>query len=243
MEAGRLHHLRTYNHFKRSKELNANRVSKKTIIFFKILHVLHFLDLGFIRFKSYKLKVFFKSISLFLCYTSCITVLYNVLSQEPDLQMRLWYGIYTFHHMFYVTYFATISEKRITFKKFYDELLSIDSRLMVVKSYRFEIKFFIINLIPLLYSIVLDIICTMSSGDYACFHPVYATIYYTYIASSVNLVLILNGFIFYLTYCRLVTYKNAFVEKKLDLYFSQHLYKSLVDLAENIKRTFDPVVR
>lgn len=220
---------------------NFNKLSNCAILFFKIMHVIFGLDLGFFKYKTVGQKLFSKVLSLCQCYAYCIIYITIVVNKQYNIHLSIWSTIFLIHYIAFVTSLA-LSRNKISFKMFCDKLLTFDSNMPVAKSYRFELKLCILLLFSLIIKPAASFMQQCLGNEKTCFDSNYVRIYSIVLSFGVDFITILNALIFHLIYCRLVNYTNVLSVKNIDLKAHQQLYKFLVDLAQDIKKTFDSAV-
>lgn len=220
-----------------SKQIHKTKYFMLMEIYYKLMHVFCFLDLGFFKNKFSKRRIFWKSVTIVELVMFCCVSYYGLDIQRVDISVQITYYYSIITYICYVLALILVNPNKTFYRLFFD-LESIDYMLRInSSSYNLEIKLLVCNLLQGSFRCLMFIIYTLSFGMGS------DTIILRYfILTCLNVVLITYTFLFYSINCRL----NAlmFIIKPATSNFTslQLIYKAIVELTLKYKNAFDPLV-
>lgn len=207
--------------------------------FYKIIQLTICLDFGFYEHKSWEKRVFLKLFTIIQCFFMCFVCLF-CLHHRNSVVLIAWVSFYLFHYFLNALILVLFNPDK-TFYKLHQDLESIDVMLRADNaSYSLEKKILCVILVDFGLRAVLAVCyCVMSD---LCLKPIISAVIYMAVFYSLDLVHITCGFVYYSVYCRLKSLKSVLMIANLDYPSLQFTYKSIVELIEMYKSTFDPLV-
>lgn len=216
------------------------KLSKLLIYLFRIYQIIFSVDLGFFEFKSLKIKFLWRFIAIsqsFALGTFCLLSLFVTFNANAT---AIWYIAYMSQYFISVSIMHLIS-KDVTFYKFLNSLLDIDTQLNFQYFNRISIKM----LVAIIFSITSTI---LSIFIYRCIYPEnffsYWIIQFIHMFPTFTLdsIYIFYFFIFYSVNCRLVALTTVLNKKFTNIVPCYILYKSIIENTLKVKSCFDIVV-
>lgn len=208
---------------------------------FVMFHIVFALDFGFIKFKSRKINALIKLVSF--AQSTALFLLITTSFFHPNHR-----GIHTYTAFFldvlvYYVFTFTLMVAKNKFRDYQMELNSFDAEIKIVSTtYRIENKIIISFIILVLYRIVMLLLYVNFSHAYTKLPMYIQSIYYYFTLVGFDSVLIVYTFVFYSGYQRLKNFTCFVKNDGADVTSCQYLYKSLTDMIERVKKSFDVVV-
>lgn len=202
---------------------------------FLLYHVVFALDFGFIKFKSPRTKKLFKLLT-FCQSTACILAFfYGYLHEDTDSR-HAWFYLDTV--IFYICTIIVLLMKD-TYYDFQLDLHSFDAEIQVDSdSYKSHYVLFFCCLSQWILRCSITIVISKMNMS---FSPVFQW-GHTAAMYGFNSVLVIYAFLFVSVYCRMKKFTSYVQNQDTDVVSCHYLYKSIVDIAERAKKTFDLVV-
>lgn len=208
----------------------------KTI--FITIHIIFSLDFGFMRYRSFKLKVLLKSIFLLQSLMLSVTCFYLSLL-SLDFSVVVWNALFLTEYCIVVVYLTFRSSQK-TFYKLQKDLLSIDSQLGVDKgSYNMEPKVLFYILFSIIYKSIVTTIYCFYTKVRACVQPFPVQMLIMLPIFGINIFIVISFFYLYSVYCRLQNVTIFVLKCRRNVKAYQLIYQSLINSVENVKQTID----
>lgn len=221
------------------RKKNHRNITKYISIVFKLQHVVFSLDFGFFQFKSFKIKIIVKLLSLFQCF--CYTYVYLSEVFTSNIRLRVfWYVNALIHYVVFVVLLLCIKSDS-TFCNLLHDLDKIDRDLKIdPESYNLDVKIVMVVFINIFFRLALTL--TFCAGAGVCVLSLFNRLLLTFLHASVDFVLITYTFVYYVIYCRLRKLLSILEIGNRNIVFLQHIYKALHDVADKYKDAFDLIV-
>lgn len=216
-------------------------IALKCLIFvYKTLHILFGLDLGFMKFKSCRVKIAPKIVAVIQCIFHCIFAGKHLFRTDMPIFFGIRFSFFLLHY-FMCALMLTFIKYDSTFCNLFHDLRTIDLGLKVNHaSYNLEVKLMLSMFTCLLFKISLGVnycmyftFCAITSWN---------SVLFVLALFASDVILITCAFMFYAINSRLKKLVSLLKAENSDFLSTQYLYKSIVDIAERHKVAFDPVV-
>lgn len=235
--------------------LTTDRISKRNKVFaynvpevtlpttlkvlFKLIQFTLSLDFGVYKYKTFKMKCVAKVLTLAGCLAASAACVSLIISNIFENQ--LFFGWYTlFVCQYTIVIFMFTFNNGMTFIDYKMMLLRFDAKYQIDSNvYHFNIKIVLVVVISVTSRLFLcAVYCIYSTEN--CIKPWYnQLLFFPWL--SLDIVLIMNMFLFYATYCRLAKFPSLFENPK-NVVPLRNSYKLIVDSLEKTKKSFDAVV-
>lgn len=220
------------------KPKSESKVISKTLkIAFALVLVLFSLNLGFIR--SPKILIVVKLwcsiqsllVSFVFFFTFCLSL--------DDISLAAWYCMYLIEYCALV--FGLFLNNKTTFYDFCEDLFCIDAEIGIEDSLKLEsiIVPWISSCIA--YRSLLSVVYCTRLKTY-CIGDAYMSTIFGIPLLCGDVFLIIAFAIYYSLFYRLRAFTNFVANHNSDIVAAQYLYKSIADIAENIKCAYNPLV-
>lgn len=212
---------------------------KIVIVFFKIHHILFGIDFGFFMFRSNKIKVIAKCLSIAQCLMYCFSCLRSIF--YPNVHKRFfWYTIVIVRYVCSVA-FLSLSKRDATFCNLFHDLEIVDQGLNVDPgSLNLDVKIVLAAIISISYRLTVGYAYCVVTGS--CVLSIYNKLLLMFILESADFVLIAYTFVFYTIYCRLRKLLSVLETSNCDIVSLHRIYKALMDVTDKQKSAFDLIV-
>lgn len=219
-----------------SKKLLKSKYFTLIEIYYKFLHIFLCLDFGFFEYKSNNRRYFWKSITViqFLIVYGILRV-FDII---PKLFFHIWGHLHFLIYYFLTVFILVLINPNKTFSKFFSDLESIDLMLRtVISSYNLEIQICFISICNYGFRVLVNLIYWIWLDKF--FAPAF---FCTLYESFLHTVLISYSVVFYSMNLRLKALGSMLKSNDSDINSLKYIYKTIVELTEKHKTTFDPLV-
>lgn len=196
-------------------------------ITFLILHFVCFLDYGFIKYKSYKLKLTIKLLSFLFYVCLSLVCMYCFYLSES-----LWFSSFWIRYTLFILILFCSSSRR-SFYKLQKDLLLIDVAMGVdSSSTNIEIVILLSIIGSVGYSIIIHLVYMFftkveSSTSVLIMYMIYSII--------IDFPVLVSFFSFYSVYYRLRNLSAMVLKSSGRIVYHQRMYRSLINSIENVK--------
>lgn len=213
---------------------------KCLVILYKMFNIVYGLHFGFTKFNMFKINISPKIVVIIQCtFYSALVGTFIIHSTSP-LDSIIWFITFFLQYSL-CTLLLTFIKEDSTFCKLLHDLQTIDIGLKVNSaSYNLEAKLLLSIFTCLLIRISLSLLHCMLFK--LCDSLSWSLTLYLFIFFGVDVVLLTCAFMFYAINCRLEKLESLVMAESSNFLSMQHLYKSIVDLAEKHKAGFSPLV-
>ena len=204
-------------------------------IFFILLQIIFGIDNGFAKFTPIH-RFIVKFLTAFYVLSIDI-VCFILLESGTNIEYQMWYTKYLLEHVIYVFIFLFIPQNK-SFCDFLENLQKLDCEISINCKY-FNFKIILCTITCFSIKVALSGIYCSKNPD--CIITALAQIIYFFPFLALDLPFIMMVFTFYAARLRLTAIKRCLLRKKM-IKQMHHVYKSLINLTETTKKSFDPVV-
>lgn len=215
-------------------------LSKTLTVLFKLLHYVLLLDVGIYEYKTFKNKCIVKFLTIATGVS--VSIVYFCLIATVLRKNAFFYWFYVlFISQYMIIVFIFTLSNGMSFTDYYKMLLRFDAKYQInSNNYYFNIKIILVIIISILNRIGMAIIyCSYYTKN--CYEMSFSQIIFVLPWLTRDVILIMNVFLFYVTYCRITKFP-ALLENTKNVGSLRNSYKLIVDSLEKTQKPFDFVV-